>query len=179
MALVYSTVTINMQYAQVCVLGIEMLFLSVLVMFSAPMKERLASTNTDKVLCPTRVQPHVTSPCWLEKWFFYWAQIIQASLWENASFASAGTVLCLLMVLHLVRKRQLMMEREAPDVPREGTEKGWWSELGLTAASFHFSFFVVSWRDFCLLDAFKLDFRWVRLKAGGSKQISVCLLKYW
>lgn len=31
------------------------------------------------------------------------------------------------------------------------------------------SFFVVSWRDFCLLDAFKLDFGWVRLQAGGSK----------
>lgn len=30
-------------------------------------------------------------------------------------------------------------------------------------------FFVVSWRNFCLLDAFKLDFGWVRLKAGGSK----------
>lgn len=60
--LVYSTVIIY-QYSQVCVLGTEMLFLSVLLISSAPMKERLANTNTDKVLLPTRVQPHVPSPC--------------------------------------------------------------------------------------------------------------------
>lgn len=50
--------------------GTEMLFFSVLLVFLATMKERLANTSIDKVLCPTRVQLHVPSPCGLEKWFF-------------------------------------------------------------------------------------------------------------
>lgn len=143
--LVYSTVMIKTrpavyQYAQVCVFGTEIVFLSVLLVFSAPMKERLADTNTDKVLCPTRVQPHVLSSCWLEKWFFLLG-------WDNSGIAVGKCLFC-------IRREGFVFANGAPPgeemavndgemfqmYQQEGTETGWRSELGLTAAFFHFAF---------------------------------------
>lgn len=52
------------------------------------MKERLANTNTDNALCPTRVHLHVQSPRWLEKWFFLLGS-------DNSGFAAGKCLVCI------------------------------------------------------------------------------------
>lgn len=52
------------------------------------MKEWLANTNTDTALCPTRVQPHVLSPCWLQKWFFLLGS-------DNSGIAAGECLFCI------------------------------------------------------------------------------------
>lgn len=159
---------ISMQYygVCVCVLGAEILFLSALLMFSASTKEWLANTNTDNVLCPTRVPPHVLSPRCLKKWFF--------SLGSDNSGIAAGK--CLFCIhgdgfwLRPVRR-----PRRTERTNREGVViriRTYSCVLPLLP------FLVVSWReDFCLLESFKLALGWERLKAvvDQSKFQSVCL----